>query len=119
MRRVFFFFQAEDGIRDYKVTGVQTCALPILIISIPVASHRRDGRGGAAVRIDRLGVNMVVVMEDGLPGAGKSTWTLLGIAHIGRAVVGGIPGHWVKRAIDWARDDDRWRGIVRGNNQVR
>src|SRR5256885_7251123 len=27
--RWFFFFQAEDGIRDYKVTGVQTCALPI------------------------------------------------------------------------------------------
>src|SRR3989454_3351635 len=26
---VFFFFQAEDGIRDYKVTGVQTCALPL------------------------------------------------------------------------------------------
>src|SRR5438046_10635364 len=29
----FFFFQAEDGIRDWSVTGVQTCALPI--------SHRR------------------------------------------------------------------------------
>ena len=30
MNRFFcFFFQAEDGIRDYKVTGVQTCALPI------------------------------------------------------------------------------------------
>src|SRR5256885_4078549 len=27
--KVVFFFQAEDGIRDYKVTGVQTCALPI------------------------------------------------------------------------------------------
>src|ERR1022692_2695879 len=26
---LFFFFQAEDGIRDYKVTRVQTCALPI------------------------------------------------------------------------------------------
>src|SRR3989454_5091616 len=26
---MLFFFQAEDGIRDYKVTGVQTCALPI------------------------------------------------------------------------------------------
>src|SRR5205807_5801913 len=25
----YFFFQAEDGIRGYKVTGVQTCALPI------------------------------------------------------------------------------------------
>ena len=29
---VFFFFQAEDGIRDWSVTGVQTCALPISII---------------------------------------------------------------------------------------
>src|SRR5256885_805888 len=29
MHGVYFFFQAEDGIRDYKVTGVQTCALPI------------------------------------------------------------------------------------------
>src|SRR5438034_3233559 len=28
---VFFFFQAEDGIRDHCVTGVQTCALPISI----------------------------------------------------------------------------------------
>ena len=27
-----FFFQAEDGIRDYDVTGVQTCALPILLV---------------------------------------------------------------------------------------
>src|SRR3989454_6777651 len=32
----FFFFQAEDGIRDYKVTGVQTCALPICDMSIDV-----------------------------------------------------------------------------------
>src|SRR5256885_17097630 len=29
MLESIFFFQAEDGIRDYKVTGVQTCALPI------------------------------------------------------------------------------------------
>src|SRR3712207_7439050 len=29
MRKVIFFFQAEDGIRDIGVTGVQTCALPI------------------------------------------------------------------------------------------
>ena len=27
-----FFFQAEDGIRDYDVTGVQTCALPIFAL---------------------------------------------------------------------------------------
>src|SRR5699024_11620753 len=29
----FFFFQAEDGIRDRNVTGVQTCALPISVVS--------------------------------------------------------------------------------------
>src|SRR5437016_10808637 len=29
----FFFFQAEDGIRDWSVTGVQTCALPIFPLS--------------------------------------------------------------------------------------
>src|SRR5260221_10189877 len=29
MKCCFFFFQAEDGIRDHCVTGVQTCALPI------------------------------------------------------------------------------------------
>src|SRR3712207_8915283 len=33
----FFFFQAEDGIRDIGVTGVQTCALPIFV-NIRVAS---------------------------------------------------------------------------------
>src|SRR5256885_5579576 len=33
IRIFFFFFQAEDGIRDYKVTGVQTCALPISLFA--------------------------------------------------------------------------------------
>src|SRR2546430_3182222 len=32
---IFFFFQAEDGIRDLTVTGVQTCALPIFPTPIP------------------------------------------------------------------------------------
>src|SRR6266850_261475 len=40
---VFFFFQAEDGIRDYKVTGVQTCALPIYIVrDLLQFSRQRD-----------------------------------------------------------------------------
>src|SRR6266516_6711286 len=44
----FFFFQAEDGIRDRTVTGVQTCALPIL----PRVGAPRPGRGrlGRAAR---------------------------------------------------------------------
>src|SRR2546430_17604283 len=37
--RLFFFFQAEDGIRDLTVTGVQTCALPIsLTRNVPISS---------------------------------------------------------------------------------
>src|SRR5690606_39571239 len=44
---LFFFFQAEDGIRDFHVTGVQTCALPIYNASwsvsgfLPTTTHRR------------------------------------------------------------------------------
>src|SRR2546422_4378597 len=42
----FFFFQAEDGIRDVAVTGVQTCALPIF-----GERHRPElGRGGIGIR---------------------------------------------------------------------
>src|SRR3989449_4556455 len=40
----FFFFQAEDGIRDVAVTGVQTCALPI---SIPAPLRREEDRAVA------------------------------------------------------------------------
>src|SRR5256886_8599045 len=54
---VFFFFQAEDGIRDLTVTGVQTCALPItdidaVMLAVPdnwhalmsteAANHKKD-----------------------------------------------------------------------------
>src|SRR5436305_7473078 len=41
----FFFFQAEDGIRDADVTGVQTCALPILEFSLdqPIGSGAPRG----------------------------------------------------------------------------
>src|SRR5690606_41182190 len=40
----FFFFQAEDGIRDFHVTGVQTCALPI---SLLIALHPFASSGKA------------------------------------------------------------------------
>src|SRR6266446_4822303 len=40
---LLFFFQAEDGIRDYKVTGVQTCALPISAAGGPTGRGARLG----------------------------------------------------------------------------
>src|SRR5256885_4671999 len=52
---MFFFFQAEDGIRDYKVTGVQTCALPIFLhnlvhISPTGCPHAVQNTSGPAPR---------------------------------------------------------------------
>src|SRR5256885_9784580 len=41
-----FFFQAEDGIRDYKVTGVQTCALPISPAPGAATAHAQIGQWG-------------------------------------------------------------------------
>src|SRR5256885_5370253 len=52
---IFFFFQAEDGIRDYKVTGVQTCALPIYAdAGTEVVAGRSSGGDvlGAGLLID-------------------------------------------------------------------
>src|SRR2546430_14911297 len=45
---LFFFFQAEDGIRDFTVTGVQTCALPIWLrpISLPAPRGIITDRNG-------------------------------------------------------------------------
>src|SRR2546426_7563504 len=44
---MIFFFQAEDGIRDYKVTGVQTCALPICAVArTEHRAHAADARKG-------------------------------------------------------------------------
>src|SRR5260370_41070265 len=40
MMSVIFFFQAEDGIRDSSVTGVQTCALPICPVMKKVVTQR-------------------------------------------------------------------------------
>src|SRR2546422_5084729 len=49
----FFFFQAEDGIRDVAVTGVQTCALPISL-NVPI-----DGEI-TALRLDARGDDLVI-----------------------------------------------------------
>src|SRR5204862_4638229 len=79
---VFFFFQAEDGIRDLYVTGVQTCALPIFHLcgaedadrlAVRVLGHQAGG-----LRPSR---------PDGLPPALQR-----GAAHRGVRAPGGCPG---------------------------
>src|SRR2546429_4963475 len=49
---MFFFFQAEDGIRDVAVTGVQTCALPIFILVVGDGTTTFLGNGGGNGEFD-------------------------------------------------------------------
>src|SRR5437868_14553563 len=54
----FFFFQAEDGIRDRNVTGVQTCALPISLF-IEHAGNRFLGTVGVGILLALAGPRYV------------------------------------------------------------
>src|SRR5437016_9485761 len=84
----FFFFQAEDGIRDWSVTGVQTCALPIWL----VLGEEHEARLTARVRTVqapggcgalRLGAELIrAVSPDSVVHVSTPTW------EIGRARVG-------------------------------
>src|SRR2546430_3741998 len=78
--RLFFFFQAEDGIRDLTVTGVQTCALPI------------SGRGQGVLLVDG---NFTV--------AGNFAFTGMVIARGGLKMTGTgnkIPGAVMAASVD-------------------
>src|SRR5947209_11389242 len=74
---IFFFFQAEDGIRDIGVTGVQTYALPIFRTALGHARECRPGtgsrsrssragrQGGRAVHVRREAVHRPAKRDDG------------------------------------------------------
>src|ERR1039457_3840376 len=83
---LFFFFQAEDGIRDYKVTGVQTCALPIYF---GIAAADGDG-GQVAVAIDEEAVFAGTQQCDG--GVGSIDLKRLAIAESAQADMEGAAG---------------------------
>src|SRR5256885_8533440 len=81
-----FFFQAEDGIRDYKVTGVQTCALPILNAT-PLWANRHP--------LSQKRRRSSVIPSRCLP------WYLARIQRISR------PHVWLSTALKIALDTDR------------
>src|SRR5438128_8808088 len=94
-RFVFFFFQAEDGIRDATVTGVQTCALPILgranlapadirkagpaydlpiAVGLLLASEQLSGYVERALFVGELGLDGALRHTDGiLPKIGRAS----------------------------------------------
>src|SRR2546426_5579872 len=110
----FFFFQAEDGIRDYKVTGVQTCALPIwagrpeagAVPGEPRGGTRQPGgvsllaggsaaQGGSACR--RAGGAMESAIKTDV-GMGASTAPRIASPHRALSGRGSHPGRRASRA---------------------
>src|SRR2546430_636574 len=61
----FFFFQAEDGIRDLTVTGVQTCALPISVVALGTQLL-------AFLSVSGLFVTVALTYTGGLQGTGDT-----------------------------------------------
>src|SRR2546427_8399314 len=64
----FFFFQAEDGIRDLTVTGVQTCALPILERR-PLARRQQLPKINKPVAREGGAAGLQVALREAFPGS--------------------------------------------------
>src|SRR6266446_7925241 len=79
INQVSFFFQAEDGIRGYKVTGVQTCALPISI-------HAAESVSGRPAGSCRCGGQRASEAQRDEAGASATVWQLL----VGMRVVAAV-----------------------------
>src|SRR5256884_1833188 len=94
-RFVFFFFQAEDGIRDVAVTGVQTCALPIYeeakdsghgAQGVHVIVVKADAKIGVGqIRIESLGAQKMIASADAKAG-GVAVFSAQGIEARGRGI---------------------------------
>src|SRR5690606_41202674 len=87
---VVFFFQAEDGIRDFHVTGVQTCALPISDVKfhdlglVIVDEEQRFGvRQKVALKALRAEVHLLTLTATPIPRT--LNMAMSGLREIGRA----------------------------------
>src|SRR2546421_2550375 len=81
----FFFFQAEDGIRDLIVTGVQTCALPISAGTLPGAGTIRFAARSHRRRTHRQGQGPRALCRPPLPRGRRRTGRASARTEIGRA----------------------------------
>src|SRR5256886_5746713 len=74
---IVFFFQAEDGIRDLTVTGVQTCALPISLLAAFAGARHFNPAGRA--KEQKLTRN--VEPQQMQQGASKQTWSKTAVSE--------------------------------------
>src|SRR5437868_12446815 len=104
---MYFFFQAEDGIRDRNVTGVQTCALPIFYFKQPIsataAMNLLDKQPGVELVLnraasaklfdlpaDRIGDLVVVADRGTVLGKSKATLDVSGLGGMRLRSHGGL-----------------------------
>src|SRR6478736_8538978 len=98
---LFFFFQAEDGIRDLTVTGVQTCALPISLAEAMVSDVLHALR--RSERIDKV---IVVTGENGAEALAR--------AYDAESIPDDDRGHShaARAGVDWAMERDYERVLL-------
>src|SRR5699024_12168296 len=100
---LFFFFQAEDGIRDRNVTGVQTCALPILADAIDRTGPVVGDEDGAILVEQDIGGTAEIALVTLDPAGGEDF--LLGVRSEERRV--GKEG-------GGRREECAWKGTWKG-----
>src|SRR5690348_18098410 len=130
----FFFFQAEDGIRDGRVTGVQTCALPIswtMLQTVPGVLVDRINIGGsesgqqsnfvspgAAASQSTWAIDGVVITDLGAQGSSPAYYDFDAFEEMNFATGGtdaqtATPG--VTLNLVTKRGGNNWRGAVKGS----
>src|SRR3712207_9140895 len=103
----FFFFQAEDGIRDIGVTGVQTCALPILGVATEAHGYLAQGGPDNLVQLHRFLSDTVLLTGEGFePPVVAPDWGMLERPPAGDGRVS-IAGSASDRGAEQVRNGDR------------
>src|SRR5207249_8455735 len=101
----FFFFQAEDGIRDRNVTGVQTCALPIFASLSPRMTIEQIVGEGVALHMPELSRDE------------RRQRILSMLAEVGLSEAAGITDRSEERRVGRGGRGRRGRGACRGREE--
>src|SRR5687768_17880024 len=107
--RNFFFFQAEDGIRDVAVTGVQTCALPIFIVDEPTAGLDPEERVRFLNLLSEIGEASAVILSTHIVEDVEELCSNLAIIDRGEILLAGSPARVIAelRGRIWRRSVTR------------
>src|SRR5690606_40972210 len=80
--RAVFFLQAGDGIRDFHVTGVQTCALPIFTSAISWISTSKTGVAPVRVIVSEVDIQLIALVMTSSPALMPNIFKAMKIASV-------------------------------------